>query len=69
MKEWTCICGSKLFSLVKQEATIVDYSAEGAIEGHPHISRGSVGMPVFVCVRCHTQVPDMVAEEMIKEVI
>lgn len=69
MKQWTCVCGSKVFVLTRLETIIVDFGKEGAIEGHPHIVKGGMGKQSFHCSSCGTRVPDPVVDEMLKEVI
>ena len=70
MKEWTCICGSKVFILTSLGSTVVDFGLEGAIEGHPYITRGgNTGKSSLVCAGCHTRVQDDVADKMIKEIV
>ncbi len=69
MKEWTCICGSKVFTFARLETLTADFGKEGAIEGHPHISKGGLGKSSLVCAKCHTRIPDIAASEMLKEII
>ncbi len=69
MKVWTCICGSKVFMFTRLETLAVDFSQEGAIEGHPHISKGGLSKSSLVCAKCHTKVPDIAADERLKEII
>ena len=69
MKEWTCICGSKVFILTRAESTIVNFNTEGAVEGHPHLSKG-YGVDSYIrCNECHANVPYTVRTEMLKEII
>ena len=69
MKTWTCVCGSKMFILTRTESTIVNFNTEGAIEGHPHISKGFSSEADIVCNKCHAKVADVVRDKMLKEVI
>jgi hypothetical protein len=50
---------------------MVDWSWEGAVEGHPFLEDGSHPvLPVrFACAECGLLVPPSTAEEMDKEVI
>ena len=77
MKKFQCPeCSCQLFALVSETVVGVDFSREGAIEGHPFISnrhlfvsRTSGHFKLFVCTGCNKAVPDEQAQEMIKEVI
>lgn len=69
MKEWKCICGSRVFVLTRLESLIVNFGEEGAIPGHPRVNKSSMGKSSLVCSSCHTRVPDVVADDMLKEII
>lgn len=69
MREFNCTCGSKQFTLVRRTYTEVDFSQEGAIEGHPFIRSAGELFDGFVCYECGAVVPDDQAQEMLKEVI
>lgn len=62
-------CGSKQFVLVRNSGTLVDFSREGAVEGHPFLKNVGEESCLFKCDRCGTTVPDEQAQEMLKEVI
>ncbi len=68
MKEWTCICGSKSFTLTKLESCMIDFGTEGAVQGYPCITNRKVNKSSLVCTGCSTKIPDAVADKMIKEI-
>ncbi len=49
MKQFKCDCGCMKFILIQKQETSVDFSREGAIEGHPFIS--TLGLH-FVSIEC-----------------
>ncbi len=69
MREWTCICGSRVFVLTGLKSILVDFSKEGAINGHPYLTGVTTGKSVLVCNSCHTKIPYVAASEMLKEII
>lgn len=69
MKKWTCICGSTRFSRTRQETTIVDFSREGAIEGHPLLEQIAPGNALIQCTQCGSYPPNEVQKEMLKEIV
>jgi len=74
MVEFSCPkCGCKRFTLVKKNFIDVDFSQEGAIKGHPAISRHLVeqdsGFEYFLCYECGEEVPTEQGEKMFVEVI
>ncbi len=69
MKKWTCICGSNKFQVTKVENITVDFSSEGAIEGHPFITRSGMGAQVITCAQCHMKLATDVVTEMLMEII
>ena len=62
-------CGCEKFTLVRETYLGVDFSQEGAIEGHPLISSGANKFSCFQCCGCKEKVPPEQAEKMLKEVI
>ena len=69
MKEFSCMCGSKQFTLVKRTYTEVDFSQEGAIEGLPFLRNAGERFNSFICFNCGKAVPDEQAREVLREVI
>ena len=69
MKEFSCSCGSKKFVLVQTSGTLVDFSQEGAIEGHPRLNTIGTDSYLFKCDSCGVTVPYGQAREMRSEVI
>lgn len=68
-KQFSCMCGCKNFTLHRRTMVEVDFSQEGAIEGHPFIGSVSSKFESFLCFACGAEVPDKQAQEMIKEVV
>lgn len=71
-KQFKCPnCGCQNFTLAQRTLMEVDFSREGAIEGHPFLGTRSrvEGEFDFVCFDCCETVPDEQAKEMLKEVI
>ncbi len=68
-KQFSCVCGFSQFILIERRYTGVDFSQEGAIEGHPYIQDSRNIFDSFVCSKCGEKVPDREAQEMRKEVI
>lgn len=62
-------CGCWRLILVRCSGTLVDFSKEGAIEGHPFLENIGEESYLFKCDGCGTRVPDEQAQEMLKEVI
>lgn len=62
-------CGCERFTLVRETYLGVDFSQEGAVEGHPLISSGGNKFSSFQCTHCREEVPTEQAEKMLKEVI
>lgn len=62
-------CGCSRFTLVRRTFADVDFSQEGAIEGHPLISDAGNRFDSFLCYECGEEVPTEQAEKMLKEVI
>lgn len=70
MKQFSCPkCGSKEFTLVRRQLTAVDFSQEGAIEGHPFLRQSSNQFECFLCADCGEEVPEEQAQEMLIEVV
>lgn len=69
MKDRICMCGSRVFALARLETLVADYGEEGAVRGHPKLSSGAMGSHSIHCSSCGTKVPDVVADEMVKEII
>lgn len=70
MKRFSCpACGCQRFTLVRRTHTDVDFSKEGAIEGHPFLSSAGERFDGFLCYECGTPVPAKQANEMLREVI
>ncbi len=66
-----CIrCGCRRFWLNKQTVQMIDFSREGAIEGHPFIEGGPLesGKDYLVCAECNCVV-DQALEPKMKELI
>lgn len=62
-------CGCSRFTLVRRNLTDVDFSQEGAIEGHPFIMDAGSIFIHFLCYECGKEVPTEQAEKMLKEVV
>ena len=72
MKEFICPhkgCGSKLFIRSSIEQTLVDFTREGAIEGHPFLEHMSTSVSRVDCYECQKRIPLDMARDIIKEVI
>lgn len=69
MKQFSCACGCKHFRLINHTLTLVDFSREGAIEGHPHIRNAGTRFVSLTCTNCGATVPDEQAQEMLVEII
>lgn len=69
MKEFTCVCGSKKFYMVQTCETLVDFSKEGAIEGHPFLGGTASYFTHIICAECKTPVPKSIEKAMRKEII
>ncbi len=69
MKVRTCICGGVIFHLTKTEVVEVDYGHRGGIDERPFVSQGKTIKATIRCAKCLTNVPEMVATEMMKEII
>ena len=72
MKEFTCPkegCESHKFVLVTTRQTLVDFSREGAIEGHPFLEHLSTSSGVIFCYECEERIPHDMAQEIAREVI
>jgi len=70
MKEFTCTkegCESKQFVIVTTRQTLVDFSREGAVEGHPFLEYLSTSAGGVFCYECETRVPDEMAREIVRE--
>lgn len=67
-KQFSCMCGSRRFILVRNTSTLVDFEKEGAIEGHPHLSNIGEESYLFKCDACGATVPSKQAKEMLEEV-
>lgn len=63
------LCRHRVFIMVDEQHTLVDYSQEGAIEGHPLIQRQGT-IPIKIrCAACYNTVEHNEAEQMRKEII
>jgi len=70
MKEFKCECGSRKFILTQKQETSVDFSREGAIEGHPFISNLGLHFVSIECLSCGAHVTESnVYEEMSREIV
>lgn len=69
LKQFSCTCGSRQFTLVRRHYTEVDFSQEGAIEGHPFIRDAGGRFDSFICFNCGEEVPGEQAQEMLGEVL
>ncbi len=72
MKEFICPkkgCGSKQFVLTTTKQTLVDFTQEGAIEGHPHLEHISTSTGTIFCCECQARLPLNMTKEMLKEII
>lgn len=69
-KQFKCPeCGSQNFTLARRVLTEVDFSCEGAVEGHPFLRNVSKVFDGFVCSGCGEDVPEEQAQEMFQEVM
>lgn len=72
MKVFTCPekkCDSNEFVISTIQQTHVDFTREGAVEGHPFITNlSSQGGSVF-CYRCQKRIPIDMANEIVAEAI
>lgn len=67
---FTCDCGCKSFDLKESKLMEVDFSIEGAIQGHPHLRHNILtGGYNFNCRGCGELVPAVMANEMFAEVL
>lgn len=69
MKQFTCVCGSQGFYLTQESETFVDFSKEGAVEGHPFLGGKDTRFADIRCAKCRTQVLGNAIEAMRKEII
>ena len=70
MKEFNCPdCGSRSFTMVHRRYTDVNFSQEGAIEGHPELHSAGEVFDSFFCNDCACSIPGEQAQEMLEEVI
>lgn len=70
MKEFKCPeCGNTKFVVVYRHYTVVDFSQEGAIEGHPMIENGGESFDSIFCDNCSEPVEGDTIQEMLKEII
>ena len=70
MKEFKCECGSKEFILFQQKETLVDFSREGAVEGHPYLTSVGIHATSMECFSCGAKVTDSVTfQEMLSEIV
>lgn len=72
MKQFRCTkCRCMRFWRVSTSEHIVDWSQEGAVEGHPRIEGAGQTLlhPLFRCAECGHYVSDATAIEMDKEVL
>lgn len=70
MKEFGCSkCNSTRFVVVHRHYTVADFSQEGAIEGHPAISRGGDIFDSIFCDNCSEPVEGETIQEMLREII
>ncbi len=72
MKEFKCAkgdCGSRVFMMVERKYTVVDFSREGAIKGHPFIGNDGSRFDSFACYVCGEVVPSEQGKDMYKEVL
>ena len=70
MKEFKCKCDSKEFILFQQKETLVDFSREGAVEGHPYLTSLSLHATSIECYSCGAKVTDSVTfQEMLREIV
>ena len=68
-KQFSCVCGSRNFTLHWKTMTEVDFSQEGAVEGHPFLRNVEERFDSFICFECGEEVPEEQAQEMLKEVL
>lgn len=71
-KQFTCPqkgCDSKQFVLSAIAQTLVDFSQEGAVEGHPKLERLSTTPSAVFCSICQKRVTLDMAQEMLKEIV
>lgn len=69
MKEFHCPeCGYQSFTMVHRKYTAVDFSKEGAIEGHPALTSAGEVFECFICDNCTLSVPEGQAKEILREV-
>ena len=70
MKVFKCDCGSMKFLLITTNTLLVDFTQEGAIKGHPHLTLDSnSSQDIFKCDECGATVPHEQVLEMRREVI
>lgn len=72
MKEFMCPekdCGSKQFVLATTRQTLVDFSQEGAIKGHPSVNYLSTSPGSIFCYKCHERISPDMTQEMLKEIV
>jgi len=70
MIEFVCPnCGSKQFTLVKKRYTEVDFSQEGAVEGHPFLHSTREEFNSFICAKCGGVIHEEQSQEMLREVL
>lgn len=62
-------CGSNQFILATIKQTLVDFSQEGAVEGHPRLEYLSTSTASVFCQKCQKRVPLDMLQEIIKEVV
>lgn len=72
MKDFICPkegCESHKFVLVTVKQTLVDFTREGAIEGHPFLESLSTSSGDVVCYVCEEKVSHDMAQEIKQEAI
>lgn len=72
IREFSCpLCGCKRFLMHRHLKLLVDFSREGAVEGHPFLEGPEQqSQPTyFSCAECQAVVPNEMSTEMQKEVL
>ena len=70
MKQFKCDCGCLKFILTQKQETSVDFSREGAIEGHPFITTLGLHFVSIECFSCGAHVTDSLEmQQMLEEIV
>ncbi len=64
-------CRGKRFWRRITKEQVVDWTREGAVEGHPYLEGGPLPLfpVVFACAECEEKVDEKIAAEMEEEVL